>query len=396
MIIGAIMVTATPTAAGGPRARHRGRWGLVAAVLALGGVGAGVVVSTAGSAPPPRERFVAVRRTTLREKLVASGTIEPGREALLDFTVGGTVASVDVHPGQVVRSGQVLARLSTTTLSAEVTAAAAAVGADQAVVAADATASSAQRAADAATLASAQTQLAAARQALAAATLAAPFAGTVATVDLAPGRAVSGSATAASSTASGAQLTLVSTSSWVVDAGLVDTQVSRVRAGEPASVLPDGSTAAAAGVVASVGLLPSSPAGAGGVATYPVQVKVAGDPAGLLPGAGAQVSVVVASVPGALVVPSVAVRTGAARSSVMVRQGSSTLRRRVVVGITAGGLTQIRSGLSAGQEVVIPTRVGASGAGRLSRSGRSGPAGHKRHHGRGGGAGGLGGAVGGG
>lgn len=370
--------------------RRRGLFALAAVVVLAGGAGIGAAVSTAPAAGASRLRFVAARTTTLRETLVASGTIEPAQQASLDFTVAGTVAAVDVHSGQTVRAGQPLASLSTTSLSAEVTAAAASVTADQAVVAADSAASAAQQAADEASLASAQSQLTAAQQSLAAATLTAPFAGTVAALSLVPGQAVSGSATSASSTPAGAQVTMLSTSSWVVDAGLVDTQVGAVKVGQPATVVPAGSTSAVSGTVASVGLLPSSSsAGSGGVATYPVEIKVSGDPTGLYPGAGAQVTVVVASVPGAVVVPSGAVHSGVAQTTVLVRQGTTVRRRRVVVGLTSGGLTQIRSGVTAGEDVAL--QGSASGAGlrgaKTGKAGRGGGAGRGGVAGRGGKAG---------
>lgn len=381
--------------------RRRRRWLAAGVVVMVAGAGTGIGIASSGPAGSSATtvRYVAAKLGTVEQIVGASGTIEPAGLAALDFAVAGTVTVVAVHVGEAVRAGQTLARLSTTTLSPDVTAAAATVSADQARAAADeaAGASPAQQAADAAALTLAESQLSATRQALADATLRAPFGGTVAAVNLTAGEQVAGVAPSMSARPSSAQVVVITTDRWVVDAGVVDTQVGEVAAGDPATVVPAGSVTAVPGVVRSVGLLASGSAGS--AATYPVTVAVTGDPAGLHPGAGAQVTLVVRKLTGVVTVPTAAVHGASITSSsghatVRVRNGSSIVTRRVSVGLVSGTVTQIRSGLSVGERVAV-ARVkkagSAAGRGHRPRGAR-----HDRGLGRGAGLGSGGGGGGGG
>ena len=374
--------------------RKRALWATAGVVVITAGAGTGIgIASSSGhaAAAAPHVRYVKAKLGTVDQVVGASGTIEPAGQAALDFAVAGTVTAVAVHIGETVSSGQALAQLSTTTLSAEATAAAAGVAADQARAAADAAAGAgaAQQAADAAAVASGESQLSAARQALADATLRSPLAGTVAALDLTPGEQVPGVAPSASVSRSSAQVTIITTDKWVVDAGVVDTQVGEVAVGDRATVVPAGSLSAVAGSVRSVGLLASGSGGS--AATYPVIVAITGDPAGLHPGAGAQVSLVVRRVSDVVTVPSAAVHVAAGgRATVRVRSGTSSVVRTVSVGLANGTVTEIRSGLSAGERVAV---VRAKGAGSAAGHGhRRHGGGHKK--GLGGGLGAGGGGVG--
>ncbi|MDA8281781.1 MAG: efflux RND transporter periplasmic adaptor subunit [Actinomycetota bacterium] len=374
--------------------RRRALWATAGVVVVTAGAGAGIgIASSSGHAAAAAlgVRYVKAKLGTVDQVVGASGTIEPAGQAALDFAVAGTVTAVAVHIGETVSSGQALAQLSTTTLSAEATAAAAGVAADQARAAADAAAgaSAAQQAADAAAVASGESQLSAARQALADATLRSPLAGTVAALNLTPGEQVPGVAPSASASLSGAQVMIITTNKWVVDAGVVDTQVGEVAVGDPATVVPAGSVTAETGSVRSVGLLASGSGGS--AATYPVTVAITGDPAGLHPGAGAQVSLVVRRVSGVVTVPSAAVHVAAGgRATVRVRSGTGSVVRTVSVGLANGTVTEIRSGLSAGERVAV---VRAKGAGAAGRGHRHHGGSHKKKPGAGGlgaGGGGLG------
>ena len=123
-----------------------------------------------------------VGRTTLKSTVSATGTITPKREEDLSFSSSGTVTRVAVDVGDKVTKGDVLAKIDTTTLQAQVDAAEAQLTAARTQAADDGSASSTQRAADDAEVASAESDLEAARDALDAATLRAPFSGTVSAV----------------------------------------------------------------------------------------------------------------------------------------------------------------------------------------------------------------------
>jgi macrolide-specific efflux system membrane fusion protein len=92
----------------------------------------------------------------------------------------------------------------------------------------------------------------------------------------------------------------------------------------------------------------------------------------------------VAKADSALYVPSTAVHTAGGQSTVTVMQGGKQVARTVQTGITGDQGVEIKSGLTAGEQVVLTTSSSSSGSGSSSGFPGGGP-----------GAG-LGGAVGGG
>lgn len=365
----------------------------------------------------------------IRQTVAATGTIEPAQQADLSFGVSGQVTALPATVGEQVQSGQTLATVDAASLPSQLAQAHAAVASAVAKVAADraAGASDAEVNADNAALTSANAQLTVAQQNLSKATLTAPFAGTVAAITLTVGQQVSGaspagsgassagsgagsggggatgaggsggsgasSAAAASNTAnSNAQVVVISTGSYVVNASVDDTEVGQLKAGEQAVIVPNGSTIQIFGTVASVGMVGSQ---SSGVATYPVTIDVTGSPAGLAIGASAQVSIIVKQLTDVLVVPRAAVHQDTGRSVVYEMTGGKQVAHPVTVGLNAGGQTQIIDGLAAGARIVLPaapTGIGSGGAGR--GGGFGGGAGG--FGGGGGGGGGFGGGGGGG
>jgi HlyD family secretion protein len=67
---------------------------------------------TAAPTPPALGTTYTVKRDTLQQSLTLPGRVDPGRSAQLVFHSAGTVASVNVTPGQRVDAGSVLAELS--------------------------------------------------------------------------------------------------------------------------------------------------------------------------------------------------------------------------------------------------------------------------------------------
>lgn len=383
--------------------RHPRRW-IAVLVTVLLVVVAAVWLSTQAAART--EPNLATARLGPLDRIVAvAGTVQPTQRADLDFPAGGEVVSVTATVGQQVTAGQPLAAVDAGSLSGQVAQARSALASAEARLAADedADASAAQLDADRAAVDAAQAQLDAARQNESNATLTAPFNGTVAAVNVTVGEQVSvggvsaspgssgapglsggsggaggaggagggfgGGGSAAAALASGgsggsgsgtAAVVVVSTGSYVVDATVDDTQVGQLRAGLAANIFPGGAATSVPGTVDSVALVATSTTG---VASYPVQIAVTGSPPGLYIGSSAQVEIVTERISDAILVPASAVRGVGADATVTVYADGQEAIRPVTVGPTSGGRTQIISGLSSGEQVVLPEAAEAPAAG---------------------------------
>jgi HlyD family secretion protein len=208
-------------------------------------------------------------------------------------------------------------------------------------------ATAAQLAADQASLDSANAQLSLARQNMAAATLVAPISGTVALVNVTPGQQVSGSqgsGTTADFVIEGAGGEEATTTVSVSDVG-------EIRVGQPASVTLDGSATSISGQVVAVGML--STTSSAGTTSDPVTIGLAAGAPTLFAGSDAQVAITLAQVSDAVTVPTSAVEGTGAATFVTVLQAGQPVRVRVVVGAAGPVLTQVTSGLSVGEQVVL-------------------------------------------
>jgi membrane fusion protein, macrolide-specific efflux system len=404
--------------------------GGVVVVLVAAGVGIWLSQDSSASATATSE-LVAATSSTLRQTVASSGTIEPAQQANLNFATSGQVTSVSATVGEKVTAGKVLATVSSASLSADVAQAEATEATDAAKLSSDQAAgvTSAQLTADQTAVTAAENQVTDAKQALAEANLTSPITGVVAAVDLSVGQQVSGggssgggssggsggsgssgagatgtgssgaAATGAtgstgstgSSSSSSAQVVVISTNSYVVNATVDDTEVGSVQAGDQAQIVPDGATTPVYGIVSSVGLIASTTSG---VATYPVTIAVTGNPGGLYPGASASVTLIVKQLSNATTVPTEALHYTSSGAEVYEMVNGRQVAVPVTVGMTSDGETQITSGLSVGTKVVVQgLRAGGTGGttggtGRGTRGGFGGG-------GFGGGGGGFGGAGGG-
>ena len=263
--------------------------------------------------------------------------------------------------------------------SAQSTADAALITADQSALTADQSALTADQDAQNA----AEQQLTTAAANLAAATLHAPAPATVAQVDIAAGENIgssggsgggtqagssgasgsnqsssSGSTASGTSVGSSAAITLANGSLQALGQ-VSDSQIAQVHVGQYALVTAAGQTRAIHGRVEAI--TPTA-ASTGGVTTYPVEIDWSGRRKGVLDGMSAQISIVVTKTSG-LTVPSSAVHTSGTHSWVLVIQGArirngrghggQATRQTINVGPAGGGLTIVRSGLHAGEQVVL-------------------------------------------
>jgi RND family efflux transporter MFP subunit len=201
-----------------------------------------------------------------------------------------------------------------------------------------------------------------AQQNLASATLTSPLAGTVAAVSIAAGSTVS----ANSSTA---VISVLAPGSYLVSATVPLADVDKIKVGEPARVRPDVATNELTGTVASIGVIKSAVSTTSGT-SFPVTVAVQSPNTMLYDGSGAAVTISVGEVDGVLTVPSSAVHTEGSRSTVVVQDNGTQQTVPVTIGVVGRELTEITSGLTAGQTVLladltapIPTSTAAIRAG---------------------------------
>jgi multidrug efflux pump subunit AcrA (membrane-fusion protein) len=200
-----------------------------------------------------------------------------------------------------------------------------------------------QLAADEAAIDSDEASLAEARQSLDGATLVSPISGTVEAVDMAAGDVVS----SASSTYS---VTVVDWGSYEVSAALTTTEAQKVAVGQEAQVTVDGVTGAMEGKVTRVGPVDDSDSSY----TYPLIVTITSPAAKMAEGSQAHAEIDLENVNAALVVPTSAVHTSAAKDSyVELDKSGKEVRQNVTTGAVGDVYTQITSGLRLGEVVVL-------------------------------------------
>jgi multidrug efflux pump subunit AcrA (membrane-fusion protein) len=400
-----------PTA---PDGRRRKRKVLLigTAVILLAGLATGLTLAFTGGSSATgvviSSETVKVTTGTIKQTVATSGTLEPATEADLNFGVSGTVTGVDVAAGQVVTAGQVLATVGTTALSADVAAAQANLAAAQARLSSDEAAggSTTQIDSDEASVTSAESSLTTAQTNLADASLTSTISGTVASVSLTVGQAVTGTGTggggngtggsnaaaaasAATTSSSSGQVVVIGTESYIVNTTVDDTEIGQVAVGDQATVTPTGATTVDYGTVASIGLIATE---SSDVATFPVVIDVTGDPAGLYAGSTADVSIIVKQLNDVVEVPTAALTyTTSGQATVTEVKGGKDVSVDVTVGQAALGETQITSGVSAGDSIVERVIKFTGGAGRTGGAGITGGFTRGGAGGFGGGGGGFGG-----
>lgn len=371
------------------RSRPRGRRWLkasLAVLLVAGGAGAGLVwrggEDTAAAAPTT----ATVSTQTVETTVAASGTISPAATADLDFEVSGTVTDVFVEAGDVVRAGQVLARVDDDALLAQRTAArttyeAALTRLDDDE---DADASDTQLAADQTAIVSARASLREAREAVRDATLRASMRGTVTSVGIEVGDVVGSGSSSSSgaststgtttSTTSSSAVSLVSTRRFVLDATVAAADVEQVEEGLQAEITVTGAADTVYGTVEEVGRVAET--NSSGAAVFPVTIEVTGTRDDLYSGTSADATIIVAQEPDVLVVSTPALQSDGDTTYVeRVADDGSTSRVDVEIGETYGMTTEILSGLEEGDVVEVPGFTRGNGSDNGGQGGFSPPEG---------------------
>ncbi|MCU1501096.1 MAG: efflux transporter periplasmic adaptor subunit [Ilumatobacteraceae bacterium] len=193
---------------------------------------------------------------------------------------------------------------------------------------------------------SAQSALAVAYLTVGQATIASPVGGQVISVGVAAGDSV----TAASTTQ---QIVVQGNGGYEATTTVSLAKVADVKVGATATVLPDGTSTTYSGKVVSVALVPTT--SSSGTTSFGVAIALDGDTSALHNGGIGSVSVVTGATAAALTVPTSAVTTEGALHAVTVIDGSTPTSVAVQVGVVGPVWTEITSGLTAGQQVVLAT-----------------------------------------
>jgi multidrug efflux pump subunit AcrA (membrane-fusion protein) len=199
-----------------------------------------------------------------------------------------------------------------------------------------------QIASDQADIDTAQAQLTEAEQALVEGDLTSPINGTIVSVGVAAGDTVS----ADSSTA---VIVIIGTGSFEVTSTLSSSQVPSVKVGDSAGVQVDGVDGTIKGTVSQVGPVQSGDSGF----TYPVVVALPTTATGLFTGSTANVVISTGGVAHVVAVPTSAVQSLGTRSYVETLSNGALARKIIKVGMVGDTYTQVLSGLTPGESVVL-------------------------------------------
>jgi multidrug efflux pump subunit AcrA (membrane-fusion protein) len=182
----------------------------------------------------------------------------------------------------------------------------------------------------------------------------------------ATGAATSSTSSSSSSSASSGVVTIANLTKLEVVAGFAEADATKIKVGQPATVtlsaLPNTSVA---GTVTAVSPKPTVTSN---VVTYDVTVRLISPPSSVRNGMTADVSVTVATKSNVLQLPSAAITTSGAASTVSVLQNGKQTTTRVTTGLVGSSTTEILSGIKAGDVIVEPTVSVASSTASSSSS----------------------------
>jgi macrolide-specific efflux system membrane fusion protein len=391
--------------AGGRRKRLLLDLGLVVVLVALG-VGAYLMFSGDGDGAGAQVVTATVAHGNVRSTVSASGTVGSPRTVGANFVTGGTVADLDVEVGEHVSSGQVLAQVDDSSFRVALQSAyagvesaeAGLVSAQASLVSAQAslaelkegdpteaqlaqaeaavTSARAQIAQAEASIASARAQVTQAQEALDGTELTAPISGTVLSItgDVGSTASSGGASSAAASSADSSSSSDVSGFIVVSDldhlqvqAYFSETDTAHLKVGQRARVtlnaLP-GKT-----VRGKVVAIDATSTTVNQVVDYGVTVKLHKQPKGIRVGQTAVVVVITGVAKDVLYVPSSAVTTVGRQDTVMVLRDGEQTSTVVETGLEGDEYTEILSGLSEGDEVVISTTTGSTGSSNFPTGG---------------------------
>lgn len=337
----------------------------LAAVVVL--VGCGPATPEAGEPPPVTVRTVAAKPQDWPVRLRTVGSVVPPASVEVRPQMTATVQAVHVKDGDIVRAGQLLFTLDGRPGSAQTAQAQAQIVRDRATLAdlqrqqrraeellaqqfvsqGAVDTARAQVQAQAAVVAAGEAALQGAQLTLGYARIAAPMAGRVGIVAVSPGAVVQAGLTPL--------LTLVQIDPIDVAFGVPQRLLAEVLAAQRA-----GNVAVTAEVPGSAPLtgrlhVVDNAVGAGS-GTVTVKARFANADQLLWPGAFAQVSLTLRTLPGVLVVPQAAIVQGQRESALFIVKDGKAQRKPITV-LDSADEQAVVSGIAAGDQVVVEGRV---------------------------------------
>ncbi|MEV6239254.1 HlyD family efflux transporter periplasmic adaptor subunit [Lentzea sp. NPDC051838] len=330
---------------------------LVVVLLGAGVAGYLVFFGSSGNAQTTTTRTAAAANRDVSEVVTASGTVQSSFSAAASFGASGTVTEINVKVGDVVTKGQQLARLDPTQAQWQVDIAQGNLNA----------ALEKGTGTNALLTAYRQTQVALqqAKDNLAATVLTAPGDGTITSVTGSIGQKVGSGSTSTGNTGSSSSTSSSTTSTTssgfvvvtdlknlVVKANVSESDISKLKADQTATVTVNAMSGTP--IQAKVATVDLTPTTSNNVVQYGVSLSLTQPPDGLKPGQSASVEITVAGATNVLAVPAAAVQTVNGASSVAVMENGAETRKTVEIGVRGDQYVEIKSGLTAGEEVVLP------------------------------------------
>jgi len=326
-------------------------------------------------------RSVAVQQGTVTKTVTADGTVASASTASASFVTGGTVTAIDVKVGDVVKKGQVLAKVDPADAERTLSAAEADLtAAEDSLTRAQDAGSDTSSAEDA--VASAKVTVSDAQAGVDGTVLKAPAAGTVTAVNGTIGSSSSGTGTSSSSgggsgsgssgggssgggssgSGSSSSSSSSSSSGFIEIQDLTKLQVTAAFAEADATKLKEKQVAritwnalSGAEATGKVTAIDPSATTSNSVVTYGVTVSIDKIPTGAKVGQTVSVSVTTGTVENAVYVNSAAVTTVGNRHTVTVLSNGVQTVTPVEVGLEGDEATQIKSGVEVGQQVLLKT-----------------------------------------
>ncbi|MBO2451593.1 HlyD family efflux transporter periplasmic adaptor subunit [Actinomadura barringtoniae] len=393
-------------------------------VLLVAGVGAAyfTLADDGAQAQQGRQRVSQVARGTVQSSVSASGSVASARSRSLSFGTSGTVKKIYVKAGDKVSKGDVLGSLDQSSAQDSLEAARLTYDA-----AADTLSGTSSSKADAyakaySSYVQAKNAYRSAEQTLSDTVLKAPFGGTITAVNGDVGDSSSGSSSASSSSSSSSSsgsggsgsgtgsgsgsggsgssssssssgsgsssgfFELVDTKSLEIQGNFTESDTTKLKVGQKATVTFDALTGkTATGKISEIAVSPTT---TNNVVTYPVTIKLTEVPSGVRVGQTSTVEIVTGSASDVLYVPTAAIKTAGGQSTVTVMVNGKQVVKTVETGIKGDQGTEIKSGLEEGDQIVITSTTTGTGTTNLRFPGGGAPGG-----GFGGGAGGAGGGA---
>lgn len=306
---------------------------LVVVLLGAGVAGYLVFFGSSGNAQTTAARTAAAANRDVSEVVTASGTVQSSFSASATFGAAGTVTEINVKVGDTVTKGQQLAKLDPTQAQLQVD-----IAQDNLDTAAlKGTATTAYRQAELA--------LKQAQDTLAGTTLTAPGDGTITSITGSVGQKVG-------SNAASGFVVVTDLKNLVLHANVSESDVSKLKADQAATVTVNAMQGQP--IQAKVAQVDLTPTTSNNVVQYGVTLSLTAPPAGLRPGQSASVEVTVAAATNVLAVPAAAVQTANGQSTVQVMENGAETRKTVEVGVRGDQYVEIKSGLTADEQVVLP------------------------------------------